>query len=227
MRNNLKIKAIIRKFGLEGYAVWVMLLETLTGSENFELEWNDVMIELIAADFEVDANKLQEITEYCVEKIKLLQIAEGKIYSQSLIDRFEGLLSKRSRDRQGKREIKELSTPKTISKKVIADDSTQSKVKDSKLNKIKVDSILLEKEAKQIFEDWIDYRKEIKKPLKSNKTLKALAEKIQAEGAEKSKEVIQASITNGWQGLFWDRQPTTEKPASSNAVKEKMKKYDE
>lgn len=232
MRNNLKIKAIIRKFNLEGYAVWVMFLETLTNAENFKLEWNELSIELIAADFGIDTERLQEITEYCIV-LKLLEIEEGKIYSQSLIDRFEGLLSKRNRDRDGKREIKELSPSKTILKAVIPNESTQSKVEESKVNKTKVNNILLEKEAKQIFEEWIEYRKEIKKPIKSQKTIEALAEKIQSEGAERSKEVIQQSIENGWQGLFWDKQNNTQKNNQTNgghkiseAMKNKMSKYD-
>jgi len=64
--------------------------------------------------------------------------------------------------------------------------------------------ILLEKETKGIFKDWIDYRKEIKKPIKSEKTKISLAKKIQAAGYIKSKKVIETSISNGWQGLFWD-----------------------
>lgn len=67
------------------------------------------------------------------------------------------------------------------------------------------DNVLLEKETKELFLMWIDYRKEIKKPIKSEKTLKSLAEKIQKEGYQKSKQVIEASIQNGWQGLFWDK----------------------
>lgn len=67
------------------------------------------------------------------------------------------------------------------------------------------DNVLLEKETKELFLMWIDYRKEIKKPIKSEKTLKSLAQKIQNEGYKKSKQVIEASIQNGWQGLFWDR----------------------
>ena len=53
---------------------------------------------------------------------------------------------------------------------------------------------------------WIDYRKEIKKPIKSEATRISLAKKIQSEGFEKSKQVVDASIQNGYQGLFWDNQ---------------------
>ena len=69
-----------------------------------------------------------------------------------------------------------------------------------------VNDILLEKETKALFNVWIDYRKEIKKPIKSEATRISLAKKIQAEGFEKSKQVVDASIQNGYQGLFWDNQ---------------------
>ena len=70
---------------------------------------------------------------------------------------------------------------------------------------VNVNDILLEKETKELFNLWLDYRKEIKKPIKSEKTLKSLAEKIQSEGYQKSKLIINNSIQNGWQGLFWDK----------------------
>ncbi len=72
-----------------------------------------------------------------------------------------------------------------------------------------VNDILLEKETKEVFNYWLDYRKEIKKPIKSQRTLKSLAKKIQSEGAKNSKLVIEQSIQNGWQGLFWDKQQTS------------------
>ncbi len=69
-----------------------------------------------------------------------------------------------------------------------------------------VNDILLEKETKDLFAQWIDFRKEIKKPVKADSTKITLAKKIKAEGFQRSKVVIQHSIDNEYQGLFWDRQ---------------------
>jgi len=69
---------------------------------------------------------------------------------------------------------------------------------------VNVNDILLEKETKELFNEWIDYRNEIKKPIKSEKTKILLAKKIKSFGFEKSKEVIHRSIQNGYQGLFWE-----------------------
>ncbi len=67
-----------------------------------------------------------------------------------------------------------------------------------------VSDILLEKEKKDLFMTWVNYRKEIKKPIKAESTKISLAKKIQSESYERCKSVIDASIQNGYQGLFWN-----------------------
>jgi hypothetical protein len=74
--------------------------------------------------------------------------------------------------------------------------------------------VLLEKESKSLLEEWIEFRKKIKKPIKLEKTKISLAKKIKNEGFEKSKSVIYYSIENEYQGLFWDR--TTLKSQTPN-----------
>lgn len=71
--------------------------------------------------------------------------------------------------------------------------------------KEKVKDILLEKETKESFNNWLSYRKEIKKPIKAYSTKIALAKKIQLHGFEISNQVINSSIENSYQGLFWDK----------------------
>lgn len=58
----------------------------------------------------------------------------------------------------------------------------------------------------KIWEEWITYRKEIKKPIKSTTAKKQL--KLLSEVAD-PKAVIEKSILNGWQGLFPDETHTT------------------
>jgi hypothetical protein len=60
-------------------------------------------------------------------------------------------------------------------------------------------------EKKNIFELWINYRKEIKKTIKSETTLKSLIKKINGKPLKEVEQVINTSIENGWQGLFWDK----------------------
>ena len=98
MRNDVKIKALRRKFSHTGYAVWNYLLETLTDSDFFEVEWEEINIELLAADYDVSVSELTEIVEYCV-KIGLLQRAGNKLVSRAHQQRFASLLANRERKR--------------------------------------------------------------------------------------------------------------------------------
>ena len=65
----------------------------------------------------------------------------------------------------------------------------------------------LDSDLNQLLQNWIEYRKEIKKPIKSQKTIDSLIETIKSRGFQDSKNVIDNSIQNGYQGLFWDKKP--------------------
>lgn len=110
MRNDVKIKALRRKFSHTGYAVWNYLLEALTDSDDFRIEWNDVNRELYAADFDVTDEELSAIVDYCL-KIDLLQMDGGCIMSDTLCGRFNTLIYKRSRDRESVSERKSGENP--------------------------------------------------------------------------------------------------------------------
>lgn len=116
MRDDPKIKALRRKFKVAGYGVWCMLLELITDSDNFRLtiDW-----EIIAGDLDVDTDFLRDVIAYCIQLDLIQTDADNRvIWSKSLDNRFEPLLSKRKRERSV----------------VIDVDNTQSKVKYSKGN---------------------------------------------------------------------------------------------
>lgn len=58
---------------------------------------------------------------------------------------------------------------------------------------------------KEIFETWLAYRKEIKKPITNGRTLQSLADRFDKENLEVCKFVVNLSIENNYQGLFWER----------------------
>lgn len=64
----------------------------------FEVEWEEINIELLAADYDVSVSELTEIVEYCV-KIGLLQRAGNKLISKAHQQRFSSLLANRERKR--------------------------------------------------------------------------------------------------------------------------------
>lgn len=130
MRDDERIKAVRRKFSHLGYSTWNMLLEKLCRAENFKAEYNEESLDIMAGDFNIEPEQLKEIIEYLI-RLKLIIQEKEIIFSPTMITRFEGLFRKRKRDSE------KLSLTITQNKSVIADENTQSKVKDSKVNKSK------------------------------------------------------------------------------------------
>lgn len=62
-----------------------------------------------------------------------------------------------------------------------------------------------EKNEKEVLlDEWVNYRKQIKKPIREA-TINQIYEKMKNYNFDQCKLVINNSIENGWQGLFWDR----------------------
>lgn len=94
MRNDVKIKALRRKFSHTGYSIYVMMLEYLGNCNYLQYEWNDLSIELLTPEFDIDAAELKEIINYCVF-LKLFQVEEGIIYCHKFYDRNQQVLKGR------------------------------------------------------------------------------------------------------------------------------------
>lgn len=65
MRNDPKIKYIRTKYGMVGYGLYCMLLEYLTNSEFFECGYSDMDKCLMAGDFGVEINFLENFVNEC------------------------------------------------------------------------------------------------------------------------------------------------------------------
>jgi hypothetical protein len=118
MRNDVKMKALRKKFGAAGYGVWNMLIEYLTDQDFFTFKVDELTIELMSGDFDAEPDFIKSVIDYCV-KLNLLQDEGGSIKCKTLEKRLEVVLLKRklARDR------------------VSVTETTQSKVKKSKVYK--------------------------------------------------------------------------------------------
>lgn len=65
----------------------------------------------------------------------------------------------------------------------------------------------IKKEYKEIFSSWIEYRRLKKKPINNPKTLESLIKKFESHSVKDCEFVVNNSIENDWQGLFWDKIP--------------------
>lgn len=136
MRNDVKVKALRRKFSHTGYAVWNYILETLTDSENFELDFREINRELLAADYELTVGELTDIVEYAC-RIDLLQMSEDGtvLFSAAHKRRFAQLLERRAKLSQaGKKGMasrwNNSNEDITPNKEVITQDSKEKETKE-------------------------------------------------------------------------------------------------
>jgi len=83
--------------------------------------------------------------------------------------------------------------------------TTTKEIKNKKNNsKVVLDGV--DDSKRHILESWIDYRKEIRKPLRQS-TIDSLIKKINQNSVASCEFVVDTSISNGWNGLFWDNIP--------------------
>lgn len=64
----------------------------------------------------------------------------------------------------------------------------------------------------ELYYNWLEYRKQIKKPIKAESTLKGLVKKFNEKSFDELNFVVNASIENGWQGLIWEKYSPGDKP---------------
>jgi hypothetical protein len=95
MRNDIRIRGLRRQFGHEGFAIYIMLLETLANCDYFEYKWDENSIELLSYDYDIDSKKLKEILAFLI-KLDLIQTDKKFIFCKSLDKRLsETLIKKR------------------------------------------------------------------------------------------------------------------------------------
>jgi len=144
MRDDPKIKALRNKFGITGYAVWCMMLEILTNSDHFKRSVDDIEIEILSADFGIDAELFSDILSYML-RLRLLQTGDsGEYLSQKLTDRLQPVVDKRRN---------------SGNKGVSVTESTQSKGKETKVNKRKEENIKTKQKTENELDIFDRFRK--------------------------------------------------------------------
>ncbi|MCP4120475.1 MAG: DUF4373 domain-containing protein [Bacteroidetes bacterium] len=83
-RSELSLRAVRRKFGIAGYGAYVMLLEFLGHSDNFQAVIGDKEMELLAVDFEVESDWLRDLINYLIMFELMEWQDDGVMYSPFL-----------------------------------------------------------------------------------------------------------------------------------------------
>jgi len=162
MRNDVKIKALRRKYKHLGYSIYNITLELLGDAEYFEIKWDDMSIELLVPEYDCDIEELNEVINYCIQ-LDLLQITHGYLNCRKFTERLEDTVLARRKDyckensqiHKLSKVIVDINSVESNIDEVIVDINAQSKVKESKLKKSKrkesivPDSILPESTPKE------------------------------------------------------------------------------
>lgn len=138
MRNNNKVRALRNNF-TNGYSIWCMLLEYLTGKDGNVFPYNDIEFELMAGDFGVSVTEIRDVINYCI-RLGMLSKKEELIYSESLDERLKPVYDKRlaAKDNSDKQHRIDgrfcgNNTEQTV---VSVTETPQSKVNEIKVNEI-------------------------------------------------------------------------------------------
>lgn len=87
------------------------------------------------------------------------------------------------------------------------------KENNKRINNTVVNDSALSDPVKDKVMDFLAYREEIKKPYKSERSIKSFVNQVekqeQLHGSIAVIECIDKSMSNGWQGVFWDKIQTT------------------
>ena len=137
MRNDRKIKAVRAKYGITGYAVYNMLLETLCESNLLIINLSDEEIELVSGDLTIVSEELILMIDYFC-KIGLLNRVKTWLFCPELDKRAKVVFDKRTKDLDSLRRENGIYLSENYTSPIVSvEKSTQSKVKESKEKKSK------------------------------------------------------------------------------------------
>jgi uncharacterized phage protein (TIGR02220 family) len=153
-----KIKRLIRSFGGDGYMIYDFILCDIYRDKGYFIEWNKDYCFDIGHEFNLSEVRVSEIVSHCVnvDLFDLLQFEKGILTSRGIQNRWQVMnrTAKRTdKNIQEKYQIKIVNSEETIinSEETIVNSeetpiksgkSTQSKVKESKVNIISITEII-------------------------------------------------------------------------------------
>lgn len=160
MRNHPKVKALRHKFQ-NGYSIWVMLLEYLTGTDGNVFEYSDLQFELIGGDFGVSVTEIREVVDYCI-RLEMLFMVDGFVHSESLDERLAPVYTKRGHAKEFSSKQKRLNgrfcNSNSVTTAVSAVEKPQIKLKENRVDKT---TFTKSDEYYPFDQFWIEYEKKV------------------------------------------------------------------
>ena len=99
-RNDIKIKAMIAKYGYEGYGMYWAIVEMLRETKDYELPLEEYMFLALQQEFNGCSTDVQQYINDCINTFKLFSSDGEMFWSESLKRRMIPLDAKREQARQ-------------------------------------------------------------------------------------------------------------------------------
>jgi hypothetical protein len=88
-RNDIKIKALRRKYGMEGYGRWWVTVELLREQSEFKLPLDEFIFETLAEEYTTTTEEAKTFILDCCDRFNLFVHDSEYFWSQSLLIRME------------------------------------------------------------------------------------------------------------------------------------------
>ena len=88
-RNDIKILAMRTKYGLEGYAMYFMLLEILREQSDYKLPINKYTFKTLAWQFQCDEKLVEAFINDACNEFDLFILEDNYLYSESFLKRMD------------------------------------------------------------------------------------------------------------------------------------------
>jgi len=87
-RNDPKIKALVNKYGIEGYGRFWIVVEMLRESSNYKLNDKQYIWDALAEQMKCNVDEVKIFVKDCTENFELFTQENGFFYSESLLTRM-------------------------------------------------------------------------------------------------------------------------------------------
>ena len=98
-RNDPKIQALIKKYGVAGYGRFWIIIETMREETGQRLKEKAYVWQALAGQMQCSADEVKQFVKDCIEEFELFIQDDGFFYSESLIRRMAKLEAMRQKKR--------------------------------------------------------------------------------------------------------------------------------
>lgn len=207
------------KFGNDGYAFWFKLLELFSVNNNHFIDCRNLdqweyLLAYTGVNEDIAINIINTLLN--LGKIDPVFWENKVLFSENFFENIKIVYERRKNECMNKQDLcKHLHIKcnhKPDSNELLYHRNTQRKGKEIKGKEITEITLPFSEKFKTQWEQWVVFRKEIKKPLTPSATKQQILDiqKWAAGDEDLACEILQASIRGGYQGLFEPKFPKME-----------------